>query len=85
MKRKGVLRVRIGPDLGAKKQWKFTVQKRKSGKWRTLKRKGSAKLWKTRGPRHIEKINLPKGTYKARSKRARGYRPDTSAIVRLKR
>ena len=85
VKRKGVLKVRIKPDLGAKKQWRFVVKKKKSGNWRTLKRNGTKKVWKTKGARHIKKIDLPKGKYKARSRAARGYKPDTSAVVRLKR
>ena len=85
VKRKGVLRVRIKPDLGPKKQWKFIVKKKKRGTWRTIKRKGTTKVWKTKGPRHITRINLPKGTYKARSRAARGYQRDTSPVVRLKR
>ena len=85
MKRKGVLRVSIGPDLGAKQQWKFVVRNKKRGEWRILKRNGTKKVWKTKGARHIKKIDLPKGKYKARSRAARGYKPDTSAVVRLKR
>ena len=86
-KRRNVLRVRIRPDLGPTKQWKFTVKKkRKSGSWRALKkRKGGVKVYRTKGRKHVRVLNLPKGRYKVRSRPARGYGADTSRVVRLKR
>ena len=80
------LRVRIKPNLGPKKQWKFVVRKLIRGKWRTLTRKdGSIRVFRTRGPKHVRLVNLPEGRYIARSRNARGYLPDSSRIVRLRR
>jgi hypothetical protein len=86
-KRRSVLRVRVTPDLGPKKQWKFTVEKkRKSGAWRALKkRKGGEKVYRTKGREHVRVLNLGKGKYKVRSRPARGYRADSSEVVRLRR
>jgi len=80
------LKVRVKPNLGKKKQWTFVVKQRRHGKWRTLKTKsGKVKVYATRGPKHIRVINLGKGKYKARSRALRGYRPDTSKVVKLTR
>jgi alpha-tubulin suppressor-like RCC1 family protein len=80
------LKVRVKPSVGKKKQWTFVVKKRRNGKWRTLKTKsGKIKVYATRGPKHTRVLNLGKGKYKARSRALRGYRPDTSKVVRLKR
>ena len=80
------LKIRIKPNLGSKKQWKFTVKKRVNGQWRTLTRKnGTVKVYKTRRPKHIRVLNLKKGRYKARSRTARGYQYDYSKVVKLLR
>jgi hypothetical protein len=80
------LKVRVKPNLGKKKQWTFVVKQRRHGKWRTVKTKsGKIKVYATRGPKHIRVINLGKGKYKARSRALRGYRPDTSKVVKLTR
>lgn len=82
---KSKLLVRIRPDLGAKQQWKFVVQV-KRGDWKTLKaKKGRAKVYVTKGPKHRLTINLGKGKYRAKSRSARGYRAHTSKVVKLKK
>ncbi len=83
--RRSVVKVRIKPDLGVKKQWEFIVKTKNSGEWRALKRGGSKNVWKTKGAQHVKELDLPKGRYNVRSQRARGYEPDTSKVVRLVR
>ncbi|MCB0921847.1 MAG: exo-alpha-sialidase [Actinobacteria bacterium] len=85
VKGKSKLRVTVRPNLGTKKQWRFVV-KVKKGKWKTVKTsKGRTKVYRTKGSKHTLTINLPGGRYKATSKAARGYKADTSKVVRLVR
>jgi hypothetical protein len=80
------LKVKVKPDLGSKKQWDFVVKIKKKGDWKTLKtKKDKTKVYTTEGKEHTLKINLDKGTYKAKSKSARGYGADTSDVVKLKK
>ena len=80
------LKVRVKPNLGPRKQWTFTVEKRVGATWQTLKTNaGNTKVYKTRGANHIRILNLPQGRYQARSRAAHGYLPDTSRIVKLER
>ena len=82
---KSKLRITVRPNLGTKKQWRFVV-KMKKGKWKTVKNsKGRTKVYRTKGSKHTLTINLPGGRYKATSKAARGYKADTSKVVRLVR
>ena len=79
------LQVRIKPNLGAKKQWKFVVQVKRGG-WKTLKtKKRKVKVYATKGSKHRLTINLDKGKYRAKSRAARGYRADTSKVIKLKK
>jgi hypothetical protein len=79
------LQVQIKPNLGAKKQWKFVVQV-KRGDWKTLKtKKRKVKVYATKGSKHRLTINLDKGKYRAKSRAARGYRADTSKVIKLKK
>jgi hypothetical protein len=83
---KGKLKVRVKPDLGKKKQWEFVVKVKKDGDWKKIKtKKGKTKVYETEGSEHKLTINLDKGKYKAKSKEARGYAPDTSEVVKLKK
>ncbi len=74
------LRVRIGPDRGADVQWYFAIQRQKAAKWRTLDPPR-----RTRGPKHTQLLDLPKGTYRVVVRPPTGYAAATSAPVRLLR
>lgn len=78
------LQVTIKPNLGKTIQWNFTIQK-KSGGWKPLKKRGKVLVFKTTGATHTKTINLPKGSYRAVAKAARGYSGAASKVVRLKR
>jgi hypothetical protein len=84
---KGKLNVRIRPDLGADKQWKFRVKKkRKSGDYTFLKKDGKVRQWKTQSVKHTRILDLTKGKYKVRVvKNQRGYKGSTSKVVTLKK
>ncbi|RYC14812.1 hypothetical protein [Nocardioides zhouii] len=57
VKKKSRLRVDIGPDLDPS-NYRFTVQRRADGRWRTVKRT------QTLGAQDVSIINLPSGRYR---------------------
>ncbi len=76
------LKIVVKPDLGPKNQWPFRVLYRAKNKtWKPL---GPKILW-TKGAKHTRRLNLAKGSYRVRTKAAKGYRGSTSRTVVLKR
>lgn len=72
------LLVSVYPDLGATIQWKFVIQQRMAGAWKTLRPEHS-----TAGARHRLRLNLPKGKYRAVVVAPAGYLPSVSKAVKL--
>jgi hypothetical protein len=71
------LRVDIDPDLNPS-NYRFTVQKRRGGAWRTVRRT------QTLGPQDLMVIDLPRGRYRVVVPRQHDL-PGTRATVRLRR
>ena len=70
--------VSVYPDLGASIQWKFVMEQRVAGTWKTLRPKRT-----TEGPRHRLRVDLPKGTYRAVVVPPADYLPSVSKPVKL--
>lgn len=78
--KKSKLWIKVSPNLGSRTQWKVKVQRLgKHKRWHT------ARSVRTKGTEHTRSINLPKGTYRVRSKNSHGYASDVSKRVRLRR
>jgi virginiamycin B lyase len=91
VQRRGVLKVRIRPDLGPKKQWTFRVQRKAVSPKKAAGRKNTA-CWRTlpgryltAGNRHARLVDLGPGRYRAKALPRFGYRGAVSAAVRLRR
>jgi hypothetical protein len=77
---KSNLQVVVKPNLSAKQQWSFQVQRKRGKQWRNL-----GKVRTTTGAKHRRVLNLPKGTYRVLVSPAYGYEGSTSKAVRLRR
>ena len=77
---KSKLLVVVKPNLGAKQQWSFQVQRKRGKQWRNL-----GKVRTTTGAKHRRVLDLPKGTYRVLVSPAYGYEGSTSKAVRLRR
>ena len=78
------LRVRVKPKLGEGRQWKISVQKRKTKTngdrvWRTQLKK------QTRTKRHVRTLDLQPGRYRVKVLDRRSYFGTRSSSVRLRR
>lgn len=73
------LAVRVGPDLGKKKQWGFTVQRAKGKKWKKVASS------RTKTAKHVRVLDLRRGKYRVVVTPAHGYSGTVSRTVRLKR
>lgn len=73
------IKVNVDPDLSGKKSWKVQVLKKKKGtfvKVRTVR---------TKGPREVMTVDVPRGRYKVHVPAQRGYKAVTSKVVRVRR
>ena len=77
---KSKLLVAVKPNLGAKQQWRFQLQRKRGTQWRNL-----GKVRKTVGAKHRRVLNPTKGTYRVVVSPAHGYEGSTSKAVRLRR
>ncbi len=77
---KSQLRVIVKPNLGAKKQWRFRIERKRGPAWRTV-----GGIRRTTGPKHRRTIDLPKGTYRATVLAAHGHEASVSRVVKLRR
>lgn len=80
------LRVRVKPNLGKRKQWRFVVQKQNTAE----KRKASGRKWatlprvyRTKGRKHVRSLRLTKGRYRVAVKPRYGYEGAISRAVKL--
>ncbi|WP_248581047.1 hypothetical protein [Nocardioides sp. InS609-2] len=72
------LRVDVDPDWDTG-DYELTVQKQKSGTWKTIRRSS------TRGSRDVRTMDLRGGRYRVVTSPANGLAPATSGTVRLRR
>ncbi len=73
------IKVNINPDQGTG-FYKFQIEVKKNGAWfRYLK------TYKTKGPKELKFVNLPKGTYRAHCIGKYGYLSKKSKSVKLSR
>ena len=78
------LRVRVRPKLVEGRQWKFSIQQRKTRKsgnrvWRTKKQS------QTRTKKHVRTLDLQPGRYRVKVQERRSYASGKSGSVRLRR
>ncbi len=69
--------VNIDPDLRQKKNWKFKLQRKSTGKWRKVG------IYRTRGKSEIRKLKVKKGKYRVKVYARPGYRKVTTKAYRF--
>ncbi len=69
--------VNIDPDLRGKKNWKFKLQRKSTGKWRKVG------IYRTRGKSEIRKLKVKKGKYRVKVYARPGYRAKTTKAYRF--
>ncbi len=69
--------VNIDPDLRRKKNWKFKLQRKSTGKWRKVG------IYRTRGKSEIRKLKVKKGKYRVKVYARPGYRKVTTKAYRF--
>ena len=73
------IKANVNPDLPGKKAWKVQVQKKKQGTFVTIR------TVRTKGPREIVVVNVPRGRYKVHVPAQWGHQAVTSKVVRVRR
>jgi hypothetical protein len=76
---KSRLVINVNPDLSGSKSWKAQILKKKQGTFVKVK------TVRTKGPREIAKVDVPRGRYVVRVPAQMGFETATSRVVRILR
>lgn len=71
--------VNIDPDLSGSKSWRFRLERRSGGRWRTVGK------YRTKGRAEVRSLKVKEGTYRVRVYRRAGYRAMTTGPYRYTR
>ncbi len=77
VKARSKLRVKVKPNLGQSKQWRFVVKKKSGSKW------AKQGAYRTKGSSHKLTIDLDKGKYRVKVKPRYDYLGSVSKTVKL--